>query len=416
MMFEKKGYETIIRELFAMRRHGIRPALEPAKRFLEILGNPQNRFRTFHIAGTNGKGSTTAMIASILKGAGYHTGAYYSPHVSDFRERFLLDGRFFPKREVADTLRWMGGKYESAKGRPEFLTFFEWGTALAFCLFARAGVDAAVLETGMGGNFDATNVVTPEVAVITNVSLEHTAILGRTKMEIAAEKGGIIKTGKPVVCGDPAAAVKNAIRKIAVKRKSEPFFLGADFRISKSGLFTAANGAEFTLLPSMAGDYQRKNAALAAQAVICASHFHVSKDAIENGIAKAVLPGRFEVVATGGREVIFDVAHNPAAIVELAKLLRRKGQKFDFVVGILSDKDYRRMIKTLAPLASRMYCVAPGDERAIPATLLCATAKSFGVSAIALASPADVPLSGKAPLCVTGSFTTVEAVKKLLPK
>ena len=421
-----------MRELFAMRRHGIRPALQPSRRFLGILGNPQDNYRSLHVAGTNGKGSTTAMIASILKEAGYRTGAYYSPHVTDFRERFLLDGRFFPKREITAALRWMGGKYVAGGNRPEFLTFFEWGTALAFCLFARAGVNAAVLETGMGGNFDATNVVTPEVSIITNVSLEHTAVLGASRKAIAAEKAGIIKRGKPVVCGDMPRPVKDVIRAIAAERKSPAFFLGEDFNITKSGRFTAANGAALTLVPSMAGEYQLKNAAVAAQAALLLSGgadrsvhvspgggnrpqpFHITGEHIERGIAKAVLPGRFEIVRAGGREIIFDVAHNPAAMKELAKLLRGKGPEFDFAIGILSDKDYRGMLQTLAPLTRRMYCIAPDGERSIPAKMLRDAARDAGIKAVALSGADGIPPGGRTPLCVTGSFTTVEAVKRAL--
>jgi len=406
-MFADKRYDAVLKELYGFKRLGIRPALGPTRKFLKALGNPEKKIPCFHVAGTNGKGSTTAMIASILKEAGYKTGAYYSPHISDFRERFLINGRFCPKNKVLETLLWMAGKYEKARMEP--LTFFEWGTALAFCLFAREKVDVAVIETGMGGNFDATNLVSPLVSVITNVSLEHTSILGKTIRDISAEKAGIIKSGKPVVCGDHSSTVREVVRKAARTKRSPAFFLETDFKISKSGLFTAADGKKYLLAPSMSGEYQLKNSALAVQAVLCAKKLRVKAGQIEAGIKNAFLPGRFEVVEKEGREIIFDVAHNPAAIRELAKILKSRGGKYDFIFGVLADKDFRKMLKTLAPLARRMYCVAPDDERALPAKTLCIAARDLGINATA-AEFGKIPFGGRT--CVTGSFTTVEAAKK----
>lgn len=403
-MFHGRRYEAVIRELYGLKRHGIRPALKPTAEFLKILGNPQAKFPAFHVAGTNGKGSTTAMIASVLKEAGYATGAYYSPHISDFRERFLMNGRFFQKNKITRTLLGMAEKYEKSGLRP--LTFFEWSTALAFCLFEGERVEAAVLETGLGGRFDATNVVKPEVSIITNVSLEHTSLLGKTKRAIAAEKAGIIKAGIPVVCGDGSRTVRDVVRKMAREKGSRALFLGEEFNVTNAGIFTGSGGERLVLTPCMRGEHQLKNAALAAQAVLCAKKFHVTKNQLEEGVKKAFLPGRFEVVRKNGREIILDVAHNPEAVRALAKQLAARGRKYDFIFGVLADKDHRTMLKILAPLARRMYCITPDDERAMPAEAVCTAARAAGIRA-ETSDVATLPLRDGT--CATGSFTTVEA-------
>lgn len=411
-MFAGKSYAQILKELQKMRRFGIRPALAPTKRFLRALGNPHKEFRCFHVAGTNGKGSTTAMIAASLTAAGYRTGAYYSPHVSDFRERFLINGAFVPRKEIFETLQWMGRAYNAAlkQGKaPRYLTFFEWGTALAFCLFTRARVDVAVLETGMGGRFDATNAVTPEVSVITGVSLEHTAILGGSVGEIAAEKAGIIKPRRPVVCACSDRAAHKVIAGAARRKNAPALFLGRDFAVSPRGLFTAAGGARLRLAPAMWGKFQLNNAALAAQALLAQKRFTVLPEHIERGIAAARLPGRFEVVRRGKTTIIYDVAHNPAAMKELVDNLRGGGiKKCDFMLGILDDKDFYAMLKAVRPLAGTVYCIRPDAERGLDAEKLAAAARKMGIKAVAAAPPRSLP----GILCVTGSFTTVEAGKK----
>lgn len=415
-MFTGKTYGRMLKELYGMQRFGIRPALAPTKKFLRVLGDPHKKFRCFHVAGTNGKGSTTAMIAAALTAAGYRTGAYYSPHVADFRERFLINGAFVPQKALFETLQWMDAAHDAALKRgeaPGYLTFFEWSTALAFCLFARAKVDVAVLETGMGGRFDATNVVLPEVSVITNVSLEHTAILGNSAARIAAEKAGIIKPRRPVVCGSTDAAVNRVLATAARMKKAPALFIGRDFTVSPRGLFTAADGTRLRLAPAMRGKFQLANAALAAQALLAQKRFAVRPEHIENGVASARLPGRFEVTRQGKKTIIYDVAHNPAAVKELAANLRASGiKKCAFLLGILDDKDFSAMLKILKPLAETVYCIKPDPKRGLDADRLAEAAREMGIKAVAAAPQAPLPRV----LCVTGSFTTVEAGKKLFSR
>lgn len=412
-MFTGKTYRQILKELYGMQRFGIRPALGPTRQFLRALGNPHKTTPCFHVAGTNGKGSTTAMIAAALTAAGYKTGAYYSPHVSDFRERFLIDGAFVPQKDIVETLRWMGTAHKAARQRgdaPRYLTFFEWSTALAFCLFARAKVDVAVLETGMGGRFDATNVVLPEASVITNISLEHTAILGNSVGKIAAEKAGIIKPRRPVICGGADAAVRKVVAAAARKKKSRALFIGRNFTVTPRGLFTAADGTRLRLAPAMRGKFQLANAALAAQALLAQTRFAVSPEHVERGVAAARLPGRFEAERRGAKTIIYDVAHNPASMKELAANLRSLGiKKCAFLLGILDDKDFPAMLKILKPLARTVYCIRPDAKRGLDAGRLAAAARAMGIPATAAAPSRPLPSI----LCVTGSFTTVEAGKKL---
>ena len=417
-MFTGKNYEAVLKELYGFKRLGIRPALPPVKKLLGVLDSPHKNRRFIHVAGTNGKGSTVAMIAAILKSAGYKTGAFYSPHVTDYRERFLINGKQITKKELMQTLRWMGKKWSAAqrknKNLPEQITFFEWSVALAFTFFAKNKVDVAVMETGMGGRFDATNVIDPLVSVITNISREHTKFLGTTKAKIAAEKGGIIKNKRPVVLGDRSKPVREAIKKIARRRGARVYQVGEDFTVTDGGLFSSG-GFLIKLRPAMQGRYQLSNSALAAQAVILSRLPTVGPDEIIRGVSSAALPGRFERV-TNGREIIYDAAHNPAAFRELAVELSRQspGGKYDILIGFLRGKNYRAIMKIIAPLTGRMFCITPDDERACPARTICAAARDAGIRATVIKNPGGLErlANGKRPLLITGSFTTLAAAKK----
>jgi len=418
-MFSNKTYNAQIRELFACRRMGIRPALPPIRKLLKVLGNPQKRIRFFHVAGTNGKGSTTGAIARILMEAGYVTGAFFSPHVSDYRERITVNGRMISKKEVAETLARMGSVYKKALENgadvTQKITFFEWTAALAICHFAAKGVDVAVMETGMGGRFDATNVIKPLVSVITNVSLEHTAFLGKTVAQIAFEKSGIIKPGRPLICGVKQASAQNVVIQTAEERQSPLSLLGRDFKVTGKGEFSSNLCRRLQLKPAMPGVCQLENSALAAQAALAADGIEVSPENIETGISKNVLPGRFEVERFNGMEIVYDVAHNPPAVKELVRNITRRypNRKFRIVFGVLKGKNYPMMLKLLAPAADRMVCIQTADFRAVPANEIASAARKTGIRAVANRNGNLRPfLNGKSPILVTGSFTVVEAVKK----
>lgn len=421
-MFDGKSYKKILAQLYSYKRLGIRPALPPVKALLRVLGDPHKKCCFIHVAGSNGKGSTVAVIAAILKEAGFNTGAFYSPHISDYRERIQVNGRKIRKKELLQTLQHMGEKWESAQksdGRlPEKITFFEWTAALAFCYFAHKKVDVAVIETGMGGRFDATNVIKPLVSVITNISLEHTAFLGKTRSAIAGEKAGIIKTGVPVILGDRGKRVTEVIRTVANRKRSKIFCIGKDFDIAQNGIFRSDLIAKsLRIRPAMAGRYQFTNSALAAQALLCAKGLNIEPGHIIKGVSKAFLPGRFEVSKQNGQEVISDSAHNPSAFRELARTLQqeRTRAKFNVVIGILRGKDFHKMLKIIAPLTSQLICIAPDDTRSIPADTLVATAREEGIRASSSNNKRDIAnfLADGKTVLVTGSFTTIAWFKEL---
>ena len=421
-MFKYKSYDAQLKELYGYKRLGIRPSLPPVRNLLKAMGNPHLKMKTVHIAGTNGKGSTTAFNASILKEAGYKTGAFFSPHVLDYRERIQINGKPVSKKEVVEALRLMGEIYTKAKKRnqrlPKTVTFFEWTTALAFFCFARAGVDVAVMETGMGGRFDATNVVDPVVSIITTISIDHATFLGNRLSDIAFEKSGIIKKGRPVVCGAVANSAAEVIRKTALKRRSKLFLYGKDFSVASNGNIDSKLIDPQKIEPAMAGSHQIHNAGLAVQALLASGSFEITPAQFAKGIKKAKLPGRFQIEKKKDKTVIYDVAHNPAAIKTLVGMLKEKypNRKFNIVFSALRGKDILRMLKEIAPITKKMACVTTDDFRAVDIESLCGYAKKAGINFkpieqdhLAEFIRASCKPSG-APLIVTGSFTTVELV------
>jgi dihydrofolate synthase/folylpolyglutamate synthase len=323
----------------------------------------------------------------------------------------------------------MGETCTRAKKRnkrlPTTVTFFEWTTALAFFCFARAKVDVAVMETGMGGRFDATNVVDPLVSVITSISIDHSAFLGKKLADIAFEKSGIIKKGRPVVCGAVSISAAGVIRNTARKRRSKFYLFGTDFKVNSDGEFVSELTGPPKIEPSMDGGHQIHNASLAVQALLVTKKFDVSSAQFSRGIKKTKLPGRFQVERQGGRSVIYDVAHNPSAVKTLVCLLKEKypKKKFDIIFGALRGKNILAMLRELAPVTKNMLCVTTGDFRAADSGTVALLAKKAGIKAkqadgeeIAefLAAPGGATRGalGTTPLLATGSFTTVELVMK----
>jgi len=319
-----------------LERLGIILGLSRIKRFLRLLGNPQNSFNSIHIAGTNGKGSTAAMVESILRCAGYKTALYTSPHLACFNERVQVNGKKISNQELQQLVSQLRSIKEKAGLR---LTFFEFTTALAFEYFKRKKADFAVIETGMGGRLDATNVLKPLVSVITNVSMEHRQYLGNTLQKIAAEKAGIIKHGIPVVTGEKNLAVLRV--------------LGKECKRKKSKLTTAQKPYKGKI--ALQGSFQQTNAAMAIAVArqLQKQGMKLSEKAIRNGLAAVRFPGRFDVVQRNPI-VLLDCCHNPGAVLVFAKAFRQsfKEKKALLVIGVSSDKDIRQIAKTLAPLAS----------------------------------------------------------------
>lgn len=352
--------------------HGIRT-------LLTSLGHPEEQFSSIHIAGTNGKGSTASMIAAIFTASGYKTGLYTSPHLVSFNERIRINGKPISSKAVARLATAIGPAIERNS-----CTFFEAVTAMAFKYFAESRVDIAIVETGLGGRLDATNVLRPLVSVITTIGLEHTQILGTSLEEIAFEKGGIIKKGVPCVAGVKSQKAIRILKNICAKKKSQFIRMEPNNVLlrqsSLDGLFMdlCIAGKPFrNVRVALAGKHQAMNALLAIYAVEIAvqrCNFTVNKKAIREGLAHirqfSGIQARLSIVQRNPL-ILADVAHNPEAMRVLCQSLKglRLG-KIHIVFGLMQDKNYRAIIKTLRQVAKSVFVVEARTDRSRSATEL----------------------------------------------
>lgn len=371
-------YRELISRIYALGRFGMTPGLERIRPLLRNLGYPQDAFRSVHVAGTNGKGSTASFLAAILQVAGQQVGLFTSPHLVSFTERFRVNGSDIAE----DNLAMLAERVLSA-AEPQ-TTFFEVATALACLHFAESGVDLAVLEVGMGGRFDATNAVDGELAVITPISLDHCAYLGDTLAAIAGEKAGIIRRGRPVV----AAAQGPEARQVLVdscRDLGAPLYgEGLDFSavwdgdsLAYRGLNTIVTG----LKPGIGGRFQATNAALAlaaAEVLATAAGIPITPEALRTGIAAARWPGRMELFP-GPPRLLLDGAHNPAGALALAQELAQLPHgRLILVVGVMGDKDAAGILAPLLPLAAELIAVSPLVDRALAAAEMAAQVEAAG--------------------------------------
>ena len=402
-------YEQSVAYLSGLLAFGIRLERERFVELLRRVGNPHERLRCLHVAGTNGKGSTTTFIASVLRSAGYNVGAYLSPYVFDLRERILLNGAMIPKADFARWVETLRTPIESIAAETELgsTTEFELKTAVAFCWLAEQQVDFAVIEVGIGGRLDATNIIPPPlVAVITSIGYDHQSLLGDTLAKIAGEKAGIIKQGT-LAC-ITAVPPGEALDVIAAKAMAE-----------NVPLRTVGTGDAVTSPLALRGPFQRVNAAVARAAVEVLNEngaADAAESAIRNGLATATLPGRFQTALPGDPALVLDVAHNEDGARVLAQALRAEfpGRRYRFVVGMSRNHDPHPFLRELAPLAEegRIAVTAP-RFRPKPAEEVAAAAIAIGLSpqiveptssaivrAWEEAKPGDV-------VVVTGSFYVV---------
>lgn len=367
---------------------GIHLGLHRIRSVLHALGNPQLRFPAVHIAGTNGKGSVAAFTAGILHQAGYRTGLYTSPHLVQVEERIQIGGRRISCRQLARLLSHVA-ETESillqVGNLDRRLTYFELMTACAFLHFAEQTIDVAVVEVGLGGALDATNVVVPAVSVITGISYDHQELLGGTLREIAREKAGIIKEGTPVVSGCRQREVRDVIRR-AARRTSAPLYeIGRRFRIERSGQALRARFSVKTplgwirrLLPGLAGRHQARNAALATVAVMQLDRFPVTAAEIRRGLAKTRWPGRLEEFRKPSRTIV-DGAHNEEGAAALGAYLRQlNAGDIDLVFAVLKDKDISGMVNRLFPTARRIHLAPLSNKRSADPWMVFALATRFG--------------------------------------
>ena len=388
--------------LAARRRFGMRPSLDAIRGICAALGDPQLKFRAIHVAGTNGKGAVCAILDAALRARGLRIGRYTSPHLVRINERFFLDGAPISDEvleRAADKVFHADSSSNSSSNSIYGLTFFEALTAVAFLVYAEAKVDYAVLETGLGGRLDATNVCRPELCVITKIGLDHCDWLGDTVEKIAAEKAGIIKKGVPIVLGknDPAVV---AVVKARASEVGAPFVYAPD----------VADESEIPDGFSLVGSFNRENAVTAIAAL---KTLGLTKGMAE-GLGNVVWPGRFQRV---GRFII-DGAHNPPAARALAAALRKyapfAGSVPTLVAGFCGDKDVDETLRILAPLVKKGIAVRTNNPRSLDPAELARKMESAGISAISCDSvQLALEKLGSVPK-ITGSVPKCEAVDVLI--
>jgi len=388
---------------------------------LRRLGNPHHQYQTIHVGGTNGKGSVSAMISSILHHAGYRVGIYTSPHLVNFEERIRIDGVSITEEEREELGR------DIERHAPSDITFFECATALAFYAFARRKVDIAVVEVGMGGRLDATNVVLPIVTIITTIAREHQIYLGRTVQEIATEKGGIIKKGGVCVTGVRNTSARERLRDICSQREARFLLYGRDFHVRRRRTgHLSYRGLSLSLSHltlNLQGAHQAQNAALALAAMeVCKERgLTIGETPLRAGLKGVTWPGRCEIIDRHPL-VILDGAHNPSGMSAFCRTLRNDFSVTGCVAlfGVLEDKDYRAMLKVLATVARRIVVTTPPGARAVHAHEIIHIAARYCQDVTAINDPIDAfrhlrsHLVADDCLCVTGSLYLIGEIKKFL--
>lgn len=420
-MMEHKLKESLER-LYALRTFGVKPGLDVTRALLARLGDPQQAFVTLHVAGTNGKGSVCAMLASVLRQAGLRVGLYTSPHLVRFNERIRVNDEDIPDEALAGLFDDMEAHAAAVSAAGREVTFFEFTTGLAFEYFKRKSVQVAVVETGMGGRLDATNVVFPLVSVITRIGLDHTDYLGSTLAEIAGEKAGIAKPGRPVVCGATPAEAKAVIHARAVALKCP--FIDVEQAISVRRVSQNLNGQKVSITSgevdygsvtvTLLGKHQLENIATVIatlETLADSTPIKIPAEIIRTGLADARWPGRLEVLSQEP-PTLLDGAHNPDGARALAVTLKDllKKQKVGLVWGMCDDKDALGFAKAMGAQVRRCWIVPINSERnANPAKLAqIARTEGWEVSTVSLSDglkeAEEWALTNKGGVCIAGSL------------
>ncbi len=421
------SYPRTIEYLYGLQKFGMKFGLDNIRKLMSALHDPQDSFRSVHVAGTNGKGSTSAMIASILRTAGVKTGLFSSPHLISFTERIRINGEEITERDVITLAEEVRAVAEEIGDFSP--TFFEVVTAMAFLHFRNAGVEWAVIETGLGGRLDATNVVVPDVTVITRIGIDHCEFLGKTLREIASEKAGVIKAGIPVVSAPQETEAMEVIGRKAAERGSQLLTYGESFKselISESlrgiSFHYAGQGRSQDLSVSLAGRHQMTNASVAVKtAEILMRKYPGMRCDIGKGLSSVQWPGRLQMV-NDDPPVLIDGAHNPQAASALSVYLKEvalsRYKRIILVVGAMGDKDVGGILDPLLPIASEIIFTAPAYGRSAPPERLAADAAAKGYSSVVVPGVAEavkkaeeMSLPGDL-VVITGSFYTLgEAIE-----
>jgi len=416
-------YQKCLAEMYSLHRFGIKLGLDVISRILENLENPHHCFACIHIAGTNGKGSIASGLAHILHASGFSVGLYTSPHLIKFNERIQVNHVQISDKEIVEAYQ----SVKTACDTEREPTFFEYTTAMALHHFAKAKVDWAVIETGMGGRLDATNLLNPEISIISNISLEHRSYLGHTIADISREKAGIIKPNTPVITGVTQKSAIAVMENTAAKFNAPLYRLGKDFRVRRKG-----NG-EFSysgidhhwphLRTGLRGDHQIDNAALvlAACEVLQKKNIPITLEIIRQSLESYNWPGRLEMLDTSP-PILIDGAHNLMSARVLGKYFRDelKGKPITLVIGILDDKPYQSILQSLLPHCRRVILTEPKIDRRLSPDKMVDMAKALvpdtkiildvGAAvrhAIETTDPDDI-------VCIAGSLYVVGEAKQAL--
>jgi dihydrofolate synthase / folylpolyglutamate synthase len=404
-------YEALTRELFPRLTGGIRWGLERTEELLDRVGNPHRAFRSIHVGGTNGKGSVAASLAAILTADGHHAGLYTSPHLCTFRERIQIDGNAIDERALLNAARQLWPDIQRLSP-----SFFEATTAIGFLALAEAGVDMAVIEVGLGGRLDATNVITPELSIITNIAFDHADYLGNTIESIAREKAGIIKPGVPVLTAERDLAALGVFAEAVTDAGSHLYILPdthpADVSIDLAGTKFRIGCASFDT--PLIGMHQAVNAAMAVNAASLLED-PPRRTSVLAGLANVRWPGRLQVERFGKQNWLFDVAHNVAGVQALVSTVGQLDVRRPLVliIGILGDKDWQAMLPPLFAAADTAILTLPPtapanrawDPESVLGEVPCAHAEVVRDFQRALERAAAV--AGEGTVLVTGSFHTV---------
>ncbi|HUJ42902.1 MAG TPA: folylpolyglutamate synthase/dihydrofolate synthase family protein [Opitutaceae bacterium] len=416
------GYAPVQEYLFGLKARGVKFGIDRMRILVEALGHPERLYPVIHVAGTNGKGSVSAMLDAILHSAGWRTGLYTSPHLVRLGERVQVNRRLLSEDEIVAYVNELRPVAEQPAlfSDEDHPSFFEFMTAMAFLQFARRGVDLAIAEVGLGGRLDATNVVQPELAVITSIGLDHCELLGDRLDLIAAEKAGIIKPGRPLVLGRVPAVAEEVIRRVAAERSARVVAVREVF------------GDDLNRYPhtNLEGDYQRWNAATATLAArLLPARWGLTEEIIAGGLLRANWPGRWQRLRVGGRTLILDASHNPegAQVLDanLTRLRAEAGRPPVIVTGALGEYRARALLEVIARHAREIHLVVPHQARAcgyaelehcIPPNFAGRIARTT-VDAVFPAPDRCAVGSGDEVVVVTGSiYLTGEVFERLEPR
>jgi dihydrofolate synthase/folylpolyglutamate synthase len=418
--------------LIDFKQHGSQLGLDRITHLLKQLDNPQDQFQSIHITGTNGKGSVCQYVASILAKAGYETGVYISPHLEQFSERITINNQEISTKELAKLINHIKPIVEKMQNQEMTPTFFEITTALAFLYFAQQQITYAVIEVGLGGRYDATNVITPQVSVITNITLEHTETLGENVNKIAYEKAGIIKNDTPVVTATVTTAY-DVIKKIAQEHNAPVITIDKNnwkrtaHNTNHQDFFIHGSFKEYHVSTAQLGLYQGENIALSIATIeqLQLQGTYFADQTIETGIKDAFNPGRMEIIQTDPI-LLLDGAHNPAGMKMLTNSLSEDFtfQNLIFVLGTLKDKAITKMLSNIIPLANHIVITQAQTPRACPPQTLKDKLKTLGYTkkiTIKKTIPDAIEYSlqiadEKDMICISGSLYTIGEARSFLNK